>query len=130
MHRKLFPSFSDDHYAYYKDIKQRLIKDTGNNYGWHFSRQDLYVYLLAHEYKHYMTAGSGLRSLLDIWVYLRKYGDELNWGYIEKELETLGLKEFEEENRSLALSLFQGEPLNTQQKESVGNSALQRNGSC
>ena len=57
MHRKLFPSFSDDHYAYYKDIKQRLIKDTGNNYGWHFSRQDLYVYLLAHEYKHYMTAG-------------------------------------------------------------------------
>ena len=117
MHRKLFPSFSDDHYAYYKDIKQRLIKDTGNNYGWHFSREDLYVYLLAHEYKHYMTAGSGLRSLLDIWVYLRKYGDELNWGYIEKELETLGLKEFEEENRSLALSLFQGEPLNTQQKE-------------
>ena len=64
-----------------------------------------------------LTAGSGLRSLLDIWVYLRKYGDELNWGYIEKELETLGLKEFEEENRSLALSLFQGEPLNTQQKE-------------
>lgn len=119
MHRKLFPAFSDEHYTYYKDVKQRLVKDTGNNYGWHFSREDLYVYLLAHEYKHWLAGGSGLRSLLDIWVYLRKYEDELNWAYIEKELETLGIKEFEAENRGLALSLFQGEPLNTQQKETL-----------
>ena len=117
MHRQLFPTFSDEHYTYYKDVKQRLVKDTGNRFGWHFSREDLYVYLMAHEYKHYLAGGIGLRFLLDTWVYLRKHGNEMNWGSIDRELETLGIKEFEEENRHLALSVFQGEPMNPKQKK-------------
>ena len=115
MHRKLIPPHMDNIYKYYHDIKSRLVKDEGNGFGWHFLQEDFYVYLLVHEYKHYMAGGSGLRSLLDTWVFLRKYGEELNWDYIENELDILGIREFEEENRCLTIALFQGVSLNAQQ---------------
>ena len=117
MHRKLFSPYLDDRlFEYYKDVKQRLIKDEGNHSGWHFSSEDFYVYLLAHEYKHYMTGGSGLRFLLDTWVYLRKHGSELNREKVEKELDALGLRDFEQKNRALATALFEGKDLNGQQE--------------
>ena len=49
-------------------MKSRLIKDAGNNYGYHFSPEDFYMYMTAHEYKHYSSEGTLLRSLFDIFL--------------------------------------------------------------
>lgn len=107
IHTGLFaPSYKPALYMYYRDIKPRLIKDEGKQYGYHFNEEDLYIYMIAHEYKHYSGGGTGLRSFLDVYVYMLRYGDSMDWTYIEAEMRKLGLSEFEKQSRSLALHLF------------------------
>ncbi|MBQ7220037.1 MAG: nucleotidyltransferase family protein [Synergistaceae bacterium] len=112
MHRKLFRDSREAKlYAYYSDTKSRLLKDEGNNYGWHFSTEDFYVYMTAHEYNHYRGGGTGLRSLLDVYVFLKKFGNVIDCEYVSRELESAGLSDFEAANRGLAMSLFEGREL-------------------
>lgn len=107
MHRGLFGSTHEGKfYEYYSDVKNRLKKDDVNNYGYHFSPEDFYVYITSHEYKHYSGGGTGLRSLLDVYVFLKKFEGKLDFEYIAGEIEKLGISEFEEKNRTLALNLF------------------------
>lgn len=96
MHTGLFGGHHDEKlYEYYREPVRLLIKDEGNNYGYHFSDNDFYVYITAHEYKHFSGGGTGIRSLLDCYVYLKAKGSVLDFGYIEKQLEMLGITEFE-----------------------------------
>lgn len=108
MHRMLFMHLEayEKFYLYYDDIKSRLIKDEDSSYGYHFSDEDFYIYMIAHGYKHQSWRGTGLRTLLDLYVYLKKYKNTLDWSYIHQELDKLGLAETEEENRNLALKVF------------------------
>ena len=107
MHRALFGEEQEQNiYDYYRHIKSRLVKDEGNQYGYHFSNEDLYIYLTVHEYKHYHSGGTGLRSILDIYVFWQKFGSYLDTNYISAETGKLGISNFEEQNLSLALNLF------------------------
>ena len=71
--------------------------------------------MIAHEYKHYTVSGTGLRSLLDTYVYLQKI--KLNMDYVIAEAGKLDMAEFEASNRSLAQHLFSGENLTESDKE-------------
>lgn len=105
LHTKLFGAASD-FYDYYQNPKQLMIPDEGSKYGFHFSDEDFYVYMLAHEYKHYSAGGTGLRSLLDCYVFLRNKGDSLDWAYINEQTEQLTIAGFEREQRELANKVF------------------------
>ncbi|MGM9664494.1 MAG: nucleotidyltransferase family protein, partial [Eubacteriales bacterium] len=95
LHTKLYREQSDKTtHDYYTDVKSRLIKDNDNEYGYHFTDEDFYIFMTVHEYKHYSGGGTGLRSLLDCFVYLRAKGDKLDRNYIDGELDKLGLGEF------------------------------------
>ena len=112
MHTGLFGIGSDPKcYEYYKNIKNRLISEENTSVGYHFSIEDFYVYMIAHENKHYNGCGTGLRSLLDTYIYLRHYDKKLDFVYIDAELEKLGLIDFEKQNRDLAFNLFDGKRL-------------------
>lgn len=117
MHRALMPPTFPVFCEYYKDVKTRLVKDEGNAFGYHFTDEDFYVYIVAHEYKHYAAGGTGLRSLLDTYVYCMRKGDALNWDYIAGQLDVLGIAEFERRNRELAQRLFDGYDLTLQDQE-------------
>ena len=108
LHRVLFDEelVSTPRSVYYRDIERLIRKDDGSRYGRHFSDEDFYLYMIAHEHKHYAWGGTGLRSLLDTYVYLKKRSDTMDWTYIAAELEKMELTEFEELNRTLALKLF------------------------
>ncbi len=107
IHRQLFsPVFSEKFHDYYSDVKDRLIRDNDNGFGYHFSDEDAYVYMVAHEYKHYDGGGTGLRSLLDTYVYCSYHGNTIDWEYIEGEIAKLGISDFEKTNRVLAMQLF------------------------
>ena len=115
MHTGLFgQSNKPEIYQYYKNVKDCLIKDEDNNFGYHFRNEDLYIYLTAHEYKHFSGRGTGLRSLLDIYVFWQKLGSQLDEEYISSEMKKLGISDFEQQNRSLALHLFGGSELTEQ----------------
>lgn len=107
MHSRLFyrkdvNSFND----YYADIWDRLVKDEGGSTGYRFTPEDMYIYQLAHEYKHYKNGGTGLRSLLDVYVYLREYGASMDSVRLSAELNKLRLTDFERVNRELSAALF------------------------
>ena len=105
MHRRLIgPMSGKAIYSYYMHIEQRLQKDTGNAYGYHFSAEDFYVFQVTHEYKHFSERGTGLRSLLDTYVYLKN--TVLDMDYVGAVVKKLGLESFEQANRSLAMHLF------------------------
>ncbi len=115
MHRALFtPGAGEKIFQYYQQIRKKMVRDPDNQYGYHLTGEDFYIYMIAHEYKHYAGGGTGLRSMLDTYVYLKKKGRELDWTYIAGELEKLGISEFEEQNRTLSLHLFNREELTAQ----------------
>lgn len=106
MHTRLFDESHDRVWAkYYDNVRERLIKDEGNKQGYHFTYEDFYVYFINHAYKHNnKSGGTGLRSYIDCYVYLKDR--ELDWDYIEGELKLLGIYEFENIFRKVSLKLF------------------------
>jgi hypothetical protein len=122
MHRELF-SVSHEHgfqmrfHEYYRDVGRLLIPDGDGTAGMHLTDEDFYVYMVAHEYNHFAVSGTGLRSLLDTYVFLRARSDALDWDYVESELGRLGIADFERGNRSLSLKLFAGEELGSEENE-------------
>ena len=112
IHTALFsPVFTPAIRDYYARIEEKLLPVPGRSFGRRLRDEDLYLYLLAHEFKHHSMGGTGLRSLLDVYVFFRRHGAALDRGYIDAELGRLGLTEFEAQNRSLALDLFSGQAL-------------------
>ena len=117
MHRELFSQFLDLH-KYYANVKDRLVTDEGRQYGYRFTDEDFYLYLVAHEYKHYSKGGTGLRSLMDTYVCLTS--KTLDMDYVQREAKKIGIADFERRNRELALHLFNGEQLIETEWEILG----------
>jgi len=106
MHRTLF-QIRHQMYDYYLDIKNKLVLEEGTQYRYYFKPEDFYVYMIAHEYVHFTYyPGTGIRSLVDTYVFLTKFEKTLDWEYVLRECEKLGIQEYEVKNRSLSLHLF------------------------
>jgi len=107
MHRDLFmKSVNPELAAYYQNVKERLVKDENTRFGYHMTHEDFYIFMVAHAYKHYLHGGVGIRNLLDDYVFVSKYGSELNWEYLQQELKKIGAWEFDQECRLLGKKLF------------------------
>lgn len=65
----------------------------GYSYRYELSHEDLYIFLIAHIAKHYRYGGTGIRSLLDLYVYRKAYPD-MDCRYIDTELEKINLLVF------------------------------------
>ncbi len=116
MHTALFGTYHPQNlYTYYRHAEERLVR--GKGFARSFTPEDFYLHLIAHEYKHYIGDGTGLRSLLDVYVYLKKHGAALDFSYIGREAEKLGIAGFERVNRALALHLFDEEPISADERE-------------
>ena len=92
-------------YAYYDEIEDRLLTDEAHPLVRYFSDEDFYLFMIAHEYKHYNFGGTGLRSLVDTYVYLKEK-TELDESYIRREAGKMGIGDFEKKNRELAMKVF------------------------
>lgn len=130
MHRLLFgnetmPVFE----KYYADI---ISKAERKGFACKLSDEDFYIYVLCHTYKHYIHGGTGLRSLLDVYVFLRSHPD-LDREYLDRELAKLQISDFEEKLRCLSKRVFTGAELNKQEQNdldyliSSGNKGTQEN---
>lgn len=110
LHRSLHGSTYNSKFAeYYENIKDRLIPVNGSSYEYSFTDEDFYIYMISHEHKHYSIGGTGLRSLLDVFVYLSAKENKMDFEYVRKECETLGIAEFEREGRLLCKKVFSKE---------------------
>lgn len=109
MHRTLTdkPKFR----VYFNNIKDKLIKDSDNKSGYHMTDEDFYIYLIWHLYNHYTLSGTGLRSVLDVYVFNNRFREKLDSEYLETEFNKLGLNDFESKIRDFANRLFTGQEL-------------------
>lgn len=120
LHGELFMEYQVGSLATsFMDMKDRMIKDPDNSFGYHFTPEDFYLFMTAHEYKHYSTGGTGVRSLLDTYIYWKHSNGKVNRELINDGLEKIGLKEHEERCRSLALKLFTMKPLTAADKKEL-----------
>ncbi len=107
IHIRLFQYESDSIVSkYYENISDKLLSDGVSRCGRRLSDEDLYVYLTAHEYKHYSGGGTGIRSLADCYLFIKSKGDDLDWNYIDLQLSMLGLDQYEKKRREIAMKLF------------------------
>lgn len=116
MHHSLFgnntmPLFEE----YYADVSDKLYK---NGCERSFGDEDFYLYVLCHTYKHYIHGGTGLRSLLDVYVFLRSHHD-LDRRYLSAELLKLKITDFEEKLRTLSKKVFTGRELSGQDEKDL-----------
>ncbi len=106
MHVELYGEKWVELQSYYKDVKSRLIKDDDNAFGYHFTDEDFYIFLALHAYKHFAFSESiGARHLIDLFVYLRQKPN-LDFLYIENELNKLGVWQFDCDCRELVNEVF------------------------
>ncbi len=110
MHTSLFAKYAFDVFSnYYGTVWDKVLKDDNNNYGYHLSDNDFYIYIKTHEYKHFSGSGTGLRSLVDTYVYLRANGEGLDFNYISEECEKMNFSEYERASRFLSEKIFSTE---------------------
>lgn len=79
-------------HAYYENIWERAKE--GENGARFLSDEDYFIYHIVHLTKHYKGTGIGPRVFLDVFLYLSKKRENLDFSYLETELSKLGLWEF------------------------------------
>lgn len=121
MHIKLsvLPEFR----PYFENITDRLL-ETSQSHLKEMTPEDFYLYLLAHELKHYRQSGTGLRALTDFYYYFPKVEHQLNWEHINSLLDGIDCLTFDRERQSLVKELF-GNDLETFQRQ-LDNPMLER----
>ncbi|MGN0612577.1 MAG: nucleotidyltransferase family protein [Porcipelethomonas sp.] len=106
LHTSLFGEFyGEKFFAYYSEIENKFVRDKKGQYAYKFTDEDFYIYVTAHEYKHYSGGGTGLRSLTDRYVYINKK-ENLDWNYIESELSKMDISDYERKARALSIKVF------------------------
>lgn len=106
MHRSLFPKEQNEiFYDYYGNVLSRL-KPSGEGTAFEFSDNDFYIYIVAHEFNHFSQSGTGLRSLIDRYVYMKAKGDALDRDYICGELKKIEIADYEEKTMRLIQRVF------------------------
>lgn len=110
MHISLYKPDEEPQFAAYfsRRTAEMLLPDSDGGYGRHLSAEDFYLYFLSHAYKHYHHGGTGVRTLLDVYIFLRKFEQTLDVQYLRRELEALSLTDYEQQTRTLAQTVFSG----------------------
>lgn len=80
-------------YEYFSDFSKAVLVD-GASYTYNFSKEDFYVYMMAHMAKHFYKKGCGIRNIVDVYVFRNKYKHQLNDEYIDQELNKCGIYSF------------------------------------
>lgn len=109
LHRALIAENNSRLHAYFGSGWQRTRLVNGSSYRYELCREDFYIYLLGHMAKHYRGGGTGIRSVMDVWVHNRHYKDQMDWSYINTELEKAGLLAFAKSMKKLSEQWFNEE---------------------
>lgn len=92
LHKSIMTTYNKDFYSYFGS-GWKIAKNMPNSSGYKMSEEDFYIFTFVHFTKHYRISGIGITHLIDMWVYSNAH-PEINWAYVEKELEKMQLSEF------------------------------------
>lgn len=107
IHRQLFSDISANNLSqYYKDVFIKAEKTDGFKFAYKMTDEEFYIYTLAHFYKHYSNGGSGIRSVMDVYVMNNSIYEKLNKKSLNGKLKKLQLLNFRNEMTALSEMWF------------------------
>ncbi|ATW26028.1 nucleotidyltransferase family protein [Candidatus Formimonas warabiya] len=106
LHRTLIPERMDRLHTYFESIWNRVKLHAGTSYQYEMSQVDFYIYLMAHMAKHHRGGGTGIRSVMDVWVYRNYYKEQIDGNYVRAEFEKTGLSGFAQSMEGLSEQWF------------------------
>lgn len=110
MHTALFSGSTYPAWAtFFDEALERTSIREGTRQQRRFTPEVFYLYLLAHMYKHFAGSGTGLRSLLDIFLFRRVHGEALDREVLSQGLSRLELTDFDRQTCVLAEQIFGSE---------------------
>ncbi len=93
-------------WEYYQNPWLRARRDASEpGLSYSFSREDAYLFHIAHMFKHFSVSGHGVRGLADEWVLMQAWGTAMDRAYLDAELAKLGMLEFEADVRRTAAAV-------------------------
>jgi hypothetical protein len=113
-HRQFFRKEDDDEFYDVSTIWQRAEK-VENSYRYIMSKEDNYIFALAHMHKHYRLEGCGIRFLCDMFLLSNEKG--LDWEYINSFLDKIGLSQFNQTVLGLIDCVFGNKKINDDEKK-------------
>ena len=90
IYEKLFNDFDYMNYFKEKVKNKQLIK----GYTYELTKEDHFIFVLVHLAKHFYNAGVGIRMILDVVVFLKKFYGTMDMDYINNELKYIKLDKF------------------------------------
>lgn len=100
LHRELIsPKY--EFYSIFRDPWQCCTSKDGS-LCYEMRLEDFYLFLITHAAKHYFYCGTGIRSVMDVYLFLREYGSELDEEYLNSRITLDELRSFREEIEALA----------------------------
>lgn len=100
-----------EYYEYYKDPWEKACLQAGK-FWYGMKNEDVYLYLLTHSAKHYYYSGTGIRSVIDVYLFRRAYYSSMDQGYLAQELKKLKLEAFAKQIEGLAEYWFSADARN------------------
>ena len=80
---------------YFTEVFQKKISvQIENTEIWTMEPTDHLLFLILHAFKHFMAGGLGIRQVLDICLFCKRYQEEINWEYISDSLENVEGEKF------------------------------------
>ncbi|MGN1411598.1 MAG: nucleotidyltransferase family protein [Oscillospiraceae bacterium] len=108
LHNKLI-SLTCKYHDYYINPWERTYLKDGFNYIYEWSWNDYYIYMIVHMAKHYFSGGIGIRSIMDIHIFLSKHSNDLDYSYLNQEFKKLNLMNFVKDAEILAKDWFENQ---------------------
>ncbi len=95
IHKQLFSDITFKNLSeYYNDVFTNAEKISGYEFVYKMMDEEFYIYVLAHFYKHYSRGGSGIRSVMDIYVLNHNIYEKLDKHSLDHKLDLLKLLNF------------------------------------
>lgn len=105
LHNALFDKELESLYSYFKTGFERAQKAEGFSSQYILSDEDFYIFIIAHFAKHFQRTGTGIRSVADVFVFIKSHKD-MNFDYISTELEKLNLFKFSKHIEDISRKWF------------------------
>lgn len=94
------------HKGYFDNIWDRVIDDETRKGVYKMTWEDFYIFMVQHLARHFYYSGIGIRFIMDIYIFLKEKRQVLDFVYLNRELDKLNLRKFNEDIVKIAKKWF------------------------
>ena len=107
MHKRIYR----DDTGHFDTTWDRVLPVKNCSHTFAMTWEDYYIYMIAHLHKHFIGGGTGVRYVCDTELFLRRYGETIDRGYVDNQLRKSALLDFEQHLCALCRAWFHGAPM-------------------